>query len=313
MTTQSSERESLLDVPGYIAERNRHAEEAGLVLERQTRKDGVASSWYAGSEAQFRASRLLRVPESFVFPAKIGGRKSSALRVFCPASPGAELKCSVVKTGEDRYRLAIANEIMPVAWRSLGPRIDVYKYCDLREGANSGPATVYLGTVGALQAAGIAPAHMEQDAHDRPRAKRSHLWQSQPLENGRHRFVVHHEAEARAHAQEEERGRSNFKSARQYQDWLLEVAAASIGMIRRQLRVKTKRRFVYTVPPRTLKELEAHFARMRRTIARSEIVVEKEDVRAETQRAELRRAALAAMRDAAFQRFLGRATSPKKK
>jgi hypothetical protein len=81
-------------------------------------------------------------------------------------------------------------------------------------------------------------------------------------------------------------------------------------MIRRQLRVKTKRRFVYTVPTRTLKELEAHFARLRKTIARSEIVVEKEDVRAEEQRTELRRAALTAMRDAQFQRFLGKALTP---
>jgi hypothetical protein len=77
-------------------------------------------------------------------------------------------------------------------------------------------------------------------------------------------------------------------------------------MIRRQLRVKTKRRYVYTVPARTLKELEAHFAKLRRTIVKSEILVEKEDVRAETQRAEMRRAALAAMRDAEFQRFLGK-------
>jgi hypothetical protein len=38
--------------------------------------------------------------------------------------------------------------------------------------------------------------------------------------------------------------------------------------------------------------------------------VEKEDVRAEAQRAELRKAALAAMRDAEFQRFLGKATNP---
>jgi hypothetical protein len=136
------------------------------------------------------------------------------------------------------------------------------------------------------------------------------LWQSQALGSGRHRFVVHHEAEAKASAQDEERGRSNFRNGEQYQDWLLEVVAASIGMIRRQLRVKTKRRYIYTVPARTLKELEAHFARLRRTIARTEIVVEKEDVRAEEQRAALRRAALAAMRDAQFQRFLGKATTP---
>jgi hypothetical protein len=135
----------------------------------------------------------------------------------------------------------------------------------------------------------------------------AHLWQSQPLDGVRYRFVVYHEAEARARAQDEERGRSNFKNPEQYQDWLLEVVAASIGMIRRQLRVKTKRRFIYTVPARTLKELEAQFARLRKTIARSEILVEKEDVRAEAQRAETRRAALAAMRDADFQRFLGKA------
>ena len=137
---------------------------------------------------------------------------------------------------------------MPVAWRSLGAKIDVYKYCDLREGANTGPATVYVGPLAALQAAGIAPPEAEHPLQNDGAEQRVCLWQSQALDSGRHRFVVHHEAEARARAQDEERGRSNFKNPEQYQDWLLEVVAASIGMIRRQLRVKTKRRYIYTVP-----------------------------------------------------------------
>jgi hypothetical protein len=309
VTTQSSERETLTHLPGYIGERLNQAAEAGLVLEKQTRKGGALSSWYAGSAAQFRTARLLRIPAGFAFPAKIGGRKLFSLPVFCPAAPRAELKCTIVRTGDDRYRLAVLNETMPVSWHSLGAKIDVYKYCELREGANSGPATVYVGPLAALQAAGIAPPEAENPLH-KENDQRVCLWQSQALGSGRHRFVVHHEAEARASQQDEERGRSNFKNPQQYQDWLLEVVAASIGMIRRQLRVKTKRRFVYTVPTRTLKELEAHFARLRKTIARSEIVVEKEDVRAEEQRTELRRAALTAMRDAQFQRFLGKALTP---
>lgn len=309
MTTQSSERESLTYLPGYIGERSAVAADAGLVLGKQTRRDGMLSSWYTGSEAQFRAARLLRIPAGFEFPAKVGGRRLSSLPVFCPAAPRAELKCSIVRTADDRFRLAILNETMPVSCHSLGAKIEVYKYCELREGANSGPATVYVGPLAALQAAGIAPPaaeHALQKDGEQPVC----LWQSQALGGGRYRFVVHHEAEARASAQDEERGRSNFKNPQHYQDWLLEVVAASIGMIRRQLRVKTKRRFVYTVPTRTLKELEAHFARLRKTIARSEIVVEKEDVRAEEQRAALRRAALVAMRDAEFQRFLGKTITP---
>jgi hypothetical protein len=307
VTTQSSERESLTHLPGYVGERNARAEEAGLMLEKQSRKDGVLSTWYSGSEAQFRSARVLRIPDGFVFPARIGGRRASSLTVFCPAAPHARLKCTLAKTGEDRYRLAVVNETLPAAWRALGGKIEVYKYCDLHEGANTGPATVYLGPLPALKAAGFAPPEAEHALQ--AGAARVCLWQSQALEGGLHRFVVHHEAEARARAQDEERGRSNFKNPEHYQDWLLEVVAASIGMIRRQLRVKTKRRYIYTVPGRTLKELEAHFARLRKTIARSEIVVEKEDVRAEEQRAELRRKGLAAMRDAQFQRFLGKAIS----
>jgi hypothetical protein len=74
--------------------------------------------------------------------------------------------------------------------------------------------------------------------------------------------------------------------------------------------VKTKRRYIYTVPERTMKELEGHFARLRKTIARAEIVVEKEDIRAEEQRARLRDAGLTAMRDREFQRFLCKAITP---
>jgi hypothetical protein len=311
VTTQSTEHESLLHLPGYVSTRNAQAEEAGLVIEKQSRKSGSLSTWYCGNEAQFRASRLLRVPAAFAFPKRLGGRKLLALAVFCPAAPSAELKCTIAKTGEDRYRLAVANEVMPVSWRVLGRSIEVYKYTELKEGPNAGPATVYIGPFGALTSAGIAPPEAARDRQAETGAQHVPLWQSQPLAAGRYRFVVYHEAEARARAQDEERGRSNFRNPEQYQDWLLEVVAASIGMIRRQLRVKTKRRYVYTVPARTLRELETHFAKLRRAIVKSEIVVEKEDVRAEAQRAELRRAALAAMRDADFQRFLGKATTPR--
>jgi hypothetical protein len=312
VTTQSSERQALSYLPGYIGERDTQAFGAGLVLEKQTRRQGVLSTWYSGTEAQFRKARLMRIPPGFAFPAKVGGRRLCSLPVFCPAAARAELKCSLVKMSEDRYRLAIVNELLPVSWRALGGRIEVYKYCDLREGPNSGPATVYLGPLAALQAAGIAPAEAEHQMHRGAAEQSGCLWQSHPIAGGRHRFVVYHEAEARARAQDEERGRSNFRSAEQYQDWLLEVVAASIGMIRRQLRVKTKGRYIYTVAPQTLKELEAHFTRLRRTIARAEIVVEKEDVRAEEQRAALRRAALAAMRDSEFQRFLGKAVTARR-
>ena len=311
MTTQSGERHALTHLPGYIEARVRHAEQAGLVTDRLAQRRDTLTSRYAGSQAQFRAARFVRIPEGFVFPEKIGGRKVSALSVFSPAYPAAELKCTLQKTGEDRYRLSIVNELLPVSSRSLGGRVALYKYTELREGANAGPATVYVGPLASLVAAGIAPPEAARGA--RPRNTGSGtiaLWQSQPLEGGRYRFVVHHEAEARARAQEEEHGRSNFRTPEQYRDWLLEVAAASIGMIRRQLRIKTKERYVYTVPSRTLKDLEAQFSKLRRTLARAEIIVQKEDVRAETHRAEMRRAALAAMRDAEFQRFLGKAVAP---
>src|SRR5687767_13879341 len=126
VTTQSKEREALSHLPGYIGERNLQAGEAGLVLERQTRREGLLSSWYSGTAAQFRSSRLLRIPSGFAFPAKVGGRKLSSLPVFCPADARAELKCSIVKTGSDRYRLVVVNERLPASWRSLGGKIDVY-------------------------------------------------------------------------------------------------------------------------------------------------------------------------------------------
>jgi hypothetical protein len=309
VTTHSGERESLFHLPGYISERTRSAEEDGLTLDKQVHKQGLLSTWYGGSEAGFRTARLVRIPADFAFPLKVGGRKLFSLGVFCPAAPGAQLRCSIVKTAEDRYRLAIVNEVLPAAWRSLGNRVDVYKYTALNEGPNRGPATVYVGDFAPLAAAGIASSEAERDRVNGVGEQSVPVAMSQPLEDGRHRLVIYHEAEAQARAQDEERGRSSFRSPEQYQDWVLEVVAASISMIRRQLRVKTKRRYVYTVPVRTLRELEAHFARIRKTIVRSEIIIEKEDMRAEAQRAAQRHAALAAMRDADFQRFLGKVLS----
>src|SRR5215212_3651498 len=136
VTTQSSERESLSHLPGYIAERNRDADEAGLTMERQTRKEGKLSTWFCGNEAQFRAARLLRLPEGFTFPEKTGGRKLLSVRVFCPAAPHAQLRCSIAKVRDDYFRVATTNELMPVSWRSLGGKIEVYKYTDLRDDPN---------------------------------------------------------------------------------------------------------------------------------------------------------------------------------
>jgi hypothetical protein len=306
VTTQSSESAALSPVPAYIGERSRQALDAGLALEKQVTKSGLLSTWFVGSESQIRAARLVCLSEDFAFPSRVGARRVSAVRVFSPAAPRAELKCALMKLSEDRFRIAIVNEVMPVAWRSLGSKIEVYKYCELKEGGNSGPATVYVGPFAALLAAGIAPAGADRETLFDGEDQDAYPWQSQPLSNGRHRFVVFHEAEAKARAQDEERGRSNFTAPDQYQDWLREVVGASIGMIRRQLRVKTKQRYIYTVPARTLKEIEAHFARLRKAIARTEILVQKEDIRAEEQRARLRNAGLDAMRDADFQRFLSK-------
>jgi hypothetical protein len=307
VTTQSSVSPALSQLPGYIETRTRLAAEAGLVTEKVARRGAMLTTRYSGTEAQFRASRFVRIPHAFAFPRRVGSRKRAALGVFSPAVAAAELKCTLVKTGEDRYRLSISNERLPAASRNLAGRIAVYKYTELPEGANAGPATVYVGALSSLVAAGIAPPETARGARrGAAEGGTPALWHAEPLEDGRHRFVVYHEAEARARAQDEERGRSNFRTPDQYHDWLLEVVAASIGMIRRQLRTKTRQRYVYTVPARTLKDLEAQFAKLRRTVARAEIVVQKEDVRAETQRAEMRRAALAALRDADFQRFLGR-------
>jgi hypothetical protein len=310
VTTRSTERDALTRAPAYLEERGRQAREASLVLEKQLLRPGMMSSWYSGTEAQLRSARMLRIAPGFEFPGTIGARKRLPLALFSPAAPYCALKCSLTRIGADRFRLAIVNEPLPDGWRVLNGRIDVYKYC---EADACGPATVYVGPFAALRAAGIAPPEAEREVASRTSAGEAPLWRSEALGAGRYRFVVYHEAEVNARAQEEERGRSSFANPGQYREWLHQVVASSAVVLRRQLRVRTRNRYVYTVPARTLKEIEMHLARIRKAIARSEILVEKEDLRAEAQREALRRAALAAMRDPHFQRFLGKAITPPSK
>jgi hypothetical protein len=310
VTTRSTERTALTRAPAYLVERERQATDAGLLLEKQKRRPGLLSSWFVGSEAQFRAARLVKLPPGFTFPLRPRERRQLPLAVFSPAEPYCRRRCTLTRLGPDRYRLAILDERLPDGWRVLNGRIEVYRYFQQGGVAPGGPATVYVGPFSALRAADIVPPEAEREVHSRVGDGEAPLWRSEALGGGRYRFVVYREAEVNARALEEERSRSSFANPGEYREWLHQALAASAAMLRRQLRVKTRNRYVYTLSARTLREIEMHFARIRKSIARSDILVEKEDLRAEAERAAVRSAALAAMRDAAFQRFLGRAMTP---
>jgi hypothetical protein len=311
MKTQSGEHESLSHLPAYIGERHRLAADAGLTVEKQTCNAGLLTTWYRGSEAQLRKAEFVRAPRRYVFPKAAGERKMFCLVTYSPAAEDAEIKCSLLKMSDaDDYRLVLASERLPDAWQSLAGTIEVYRYCDLREGLNTGPATVYIGLFESLRAAGIAPQEAEHSSRKEASEIRLDLWKSQPLQDGRHRFVVYHEAQVHANEQAEERGRANFRSAEEYREWLIEVAASSLSIIKRQMRVRTKHRYVYRVPARTVTEMDQLLSRLRKLIARCEVVVEKEDTRAEEERGRQRRAAIAAMKDADFQRFLSGVAVP---
>lgn len=306
MSTPSGTRETLFRLPEYVEQRNRRAVDAGLTMEKQQCRQRLLTTWYRGSEDQIAAAGFFPDSGPVPLPKAIGARKLFCLNTFSPAEPAATIRGSLVRIDEHNFRLVISGERVPESWRSLGKAIDVYKFSDLKSGLNQGPATVYIGAFAALRAAEIAPAEAESESHQQAGNSRLDLWQSEALNDGRHRFVVFHEAEEHAQQAEDERSRANFHTPEEYQDWLLEVVTASIGMIKRQLRVKTRGRQVYSVPRHAYREIENHLARLRRTLARCEIVVQQEDTRGLEARAQMRAAALNAMKDSDFQQFLGR-------
>jgi hypothetical protein len=181
--------------PDYIVARNANARRAGLVLEQQVLKGGLLTTWYRGTEAQWRASGFLIRPH-MKFPSK--SQNGYALTAFGFKLGYYSISGSLKKVSDAEFRGCFSNEEIPEHVQSLGGGIIAYSTHE-RTRDRDDACTLYAGpTKKALIARGIAPAEIEDNNWFRDAARREDVvWTAGELDGGRHYFRLNLDATER--------------------------------------------------------------------------------------------------------------------
>jgi hypothetical protein len=204
-------RTPVTELPDYIIERNQQALAAGLTIERQDICNDKLTTWYRGTESQWRASPFCRRTKPFT--------RSAMPRDFHYSAPGgyggrSEFDITVQFRGPDDYRGSISREPLPDKIEMLGDDIVLYVF-----GGNDIDAcnqAVYVGPARQMIARGIAPreilsqSEMEVAAVG-PGYYSATVWQRAILPDGRYCFVDRHD-ERRRQRRETARMRADVRA-----------------------------------------------------------------------------------------------------
>jgi hypothetical protein len=289
-------------LPWYIIERNERAAAAGLTIEKQRiNRDGTLTTWYRGSAAQIAASGLVAHGGRFTPPRRIGGR--TGWNAFLAYSPGHAFAChqgTASRLGADDFRLVFVKERLPVSVDLRPDGIEAYVFAP--------GELVYVAPLPALIAAGIAPPEAEER-----RALRADpldwsspiLWESHPLDDGRHRFARPRNAaqlEAKYH---KDRSRVVFSHPDEYRAYLGQlVNGLSDIVLNCYGEVLTRHGRIYRLSERARRDVRDLIERAEAVLHGAEVHVFREDARTDEERAEVRQQVASMAADTAFQRFL---------
>jgi hypothetical protein len=179
-----------VSLPEYILDRNRAALAAGLTIERQDIERGSLTTWYRGTETQWKGSPFCQ---------RTGAFTRARMLEFSCFSP-APLWTFSVNPRPDRgdYRGSMPREPLPERIEQLGDGIAVYtmranpKICNwLNIDSDCERYSVYVGVGQALVDWKIAPAEIliNRDLHVKTARGGSYtVWEREVLPDGRYAF-----------------------------------------------------------------------------------------------------------------------------
>jgi hypothetical protein len=163
--------------PDFIIERNRQAAAAGLTIERQDITGGLLTTWYRGTEEQWRAS-------AFCFRTRPFNRSAmySSGDFYC-FSPGCT-GIVVQRRPEGDYRGSVPRERLPGRTRALEHGVVVY---EMNNSFHEKKYFVYVGDAQALIDIRIAPQEILDNRHgwDVVNGHRQRIWERRYLKDGR--------------------------------------------------------------------------------------------------------------------------------
>lgn len=142
------------ELPDYVIERNRAALAAGLAVERQEFIGDRLTTWYRGTEAQWRVSAFCRRTPDRPFTRKSVMRSNFS----CFGIEHAYLEVRAVSDAE--FRGTIANEQLPTWTERVTDGITAY-------GMDAMGAIAYVGAKATLISRGIAPPEVAAESWGR--------------------------------------------------------------------------------------------------------------------------------------------------
>ncbi len=239
----------IADLPHYILDRNQAATAAGLIIEKQERRGDRLTTWYRGTEQQWRATPFCTRPANLPFA------QSPMYRGFgCFGLPRRGYGGFVLyRKGNDDYRGTSVNEQLPEWIEDAGGGITAYGLPD---------SVIYVGLPEALLERKIAPPEIETDAWMRaPGDDIFHagpvIWEYEELPDGRgwfRDFVVERENIARNEA---EKKKCNFENTTAMLAYWRKHAWVWLTALSRELsRVETKGGQVFTVTADSLATIQ---------------------------------------------------------
>ena len=283
-------------LPAYIIERNNQARRAGLDVEKQMVTGCRLTTWYTGTESQWRKSGFIR-PGRFTFPKR--GQSGHYLSTFCPSDTwGTVTFCLRAVSEGSSFRGAIGKEWLPEWTEVLGGRVTAYEF---RE--DSRHQLVYIGSLRELVGRKLAPSEIGGQGWARAQGAVSEvIWDDREMSDGRHIFRKHLDAIERVAQAEEARNKVPFRTPRAFLEFIGGVACNVVKVqVKAHRSVRTTDDKIYAITKDSQDAIEEAISDLYSAITQASVRVTS----AIKSSPEAEGALLRAKKDPAFRDFLG--------
>lgn len=285
-------------LPDYVVERNRLASEAGLIMTKQVVRNGKLTTWYEGTETQWRYGPF-GSPRAKPFREKKGAIVSGYFETYSPIETHGVNRFQVTAMGSGRYRGSIVKEPLPEWIEDVGDGITAYAGHEGRL-----LAIYYVGPLGAMRERNI----VSKEALDKPSEWNDYIILQdhsaiQFLDDGR---IIFRDAvgarEQKADEEDEKRKKNYISPSAMLAHWATVTETWSRMYAEMFKRVETKRGKVFTVTPDSMSTIQTLTEELIDAIRCAQVSMREA-------RADMGPAIAAARADRAFSQFLRR-TSP---
>lgn len=280
-------------IPDYVMTRNEQARAAGLQITKQELTDGRLTTWYEGTEAQWRGSPFCRRKADRPFP-----KRSYVRDIQCFS---LDRSCLVVRhLGSGRYRGVIGGEVLPEWVEPVSEGVVAYGVH-----SDGAPAVAYVGDLDELIERKIAPPEARTASFGRDQSTFHYgpvIWNTQRLPDGRAVFWDNVGIRERLARERADSNKVNFAKPADMLVFLeLMICGHALRDLDRFSRVETHSGQIFTLSAESLAAIRDGLSDVADAIRGARVGARS----ANPEMRQIQERATVAHGDGAFQRFLG--------